>query len=224
MPATGTGSAGPDAAAQNPERGSENSRTLMDGCSDLGRTPNPDGTGIAGLSFNGSEIDGTSPEPGSARTDVWRDADRGERRGRACGSGTGHALDRSGQGTPGIGMTEPVISSGGAGPPNAVRTDPLGGTSKFRAVQGGSGASPPIRVACGARGQDDDPCPSGEPGRDAPTKDAPYGDVERRALGQYVPQFRGRAYAIRPPTTTEGYLSITTAPAAEPPRAVRPSC
>ena len=90
VPATGTGSAGPDAAAQNPECGSENSRTLMDGCSDLGRAPNPDGTGTAGLSFNGSEIDGTSPEPGSARTDVWRDADRGERRGRACGSGTGH--------------------------------------------------------------------------------------------------------------------------------------
>ena len=68
MPATGTGEAGPDAAAQILERGSENSRTLKDGCSDLGRAPNPDRTGIAGLSFNGSEIDGTSPEPGSARS------------------------------------------------------------------------------------------------------------------------------------------------------------
>ena len=71
VPATGTGIPGPDAAAQILERGREISRTLMDGCSDLDRAPNPDGTGIAGLSFNGSEIDGTSPEPGSARTDVW---------------------------------------------------------------------------------------------------------------------------------------------------------
>ena len=146
VPATGTGIPGPDAAAQILERGREISRTLMDGCSDLGRAPNPDGTGIAGLSFNGSVIGGTSPEPRSARTDVWCDADRGEGRGRACESSTGHALDRSGQGTPGIGIAEPVISSGGVGPPNAVRTDPLGGTNKFRAVQGGSGASPPRRL------------------------------------------------------------------------------
>ena len=39
---TGTGIAGPDAAAQIFERGSEISRTLKDGCSDLGRAPNPD--------------------------------------------------------------------------------------------------------------------------------------------------------------------------------------